>query len=104
MISGMISSFTWRIGNWKGTRMTGIEDAGAGLFLTLLITIAFVAAVVHFIRIPYTVALVLAGLALAVLPGTPRVSVTPSVILFLFLPILLFYGSYHLMSVICGQT
>ena len=76
--------------------MTGIEDAGAGLFLTLLITIAFVAAVVHFIRIPYTVALVLAGLALAVLPGTPRVSVTPSVILFLFLPILLFYGSYHL--------
>ena len=32
------------------------EDAGAGLLLLLLITIACVAAVVHFIRIPYTVA------------------------------------------------
>ena len=49
--------------------MTGIEDAGAGLLLLLLITIACVAAVVHFIRIPYTVALVVAGLALALLPG-----------------------------------
>src|SRR5262245_61437873 len=70
------------------------EDAGAGLLLLLLITIACVAAVVHFIRIPYTVALVVAGLALALLPGTPRLSVTPEVIL--FLPIVLFYGAYHL--------
>jgi CPA1 family monovalent cation:H+ antiporter len=72
------------------------EDAGAGLLLLLLITIACVAAVVHFIRIPYTVALVVAGLALALLPGTPRLAITPDVILFLFLPILLFYGAYHL--------
>ncbi|HEY7094341.1 MAG TPA: hypothetical protein VH393_14245 [Ktedonobacterales bacterium] len=36
--------------------MIGAEDAGASLLLLLLITIACVAAVVHFIRIPYTVA------------------------------------------------
>jgi hypothetical protein len=72
------------------------EDAGAGLLLLLLITIACVAAAVHFIRIPYTVALVVAGLALALLPDTPRLTVTPEVILFLFLPILLFSGVYHL--------
>jgi CPA1 family monovalent cation:H+ antiporter len=76
--------------------MIGAEDAGASLLLLLLITIACVAAVVHFIRIPYTVALVVAGLALALLPNTPRLTVTPEVILFLFLPILLFYGAYHL--------
>src|SRR5262249_38327606 len=72
------------------------EDAGAGLLLLLLITIACVAAVVHFIRIPYTVALVVAGLALALLPGTPRLAITPHVILFLFLPIPLLYGRCHL--------
>lgn len=72
------------------------EDAGAGLLLLLLITIACVAAVVHFIRIPYSVAHVLAALALALLPGTPRLAVTPEIILVLFLPILLFYGAYHL--------
>ncbi|HEY1388107.1 MAG TPA: Na+/H+ antiporter [Ktedonobacterales bacterium] len=76
--------------------MIGAEDAGAGLLLLLLIIIACVAAVVHFIRIPYTVALVVAGLALALLPNTPQLTVTPEVILFLFLPILLFYGAYHL--------
>jgi NhaP-type Na+/H+ or K+/H+ antiporter len=64
--------------------------------LQLLITIACVAAVVHFVRIPYTVALVVAGLALALLPNTPHLTVPPEVILFLFLPILLFYGAYHL--------
>jgi CPA1 family monovalent cation:H+ antiporter len=70
--------------------MIGAEDSGAGLLLLLLITIACVEVVVHFIRIPYTVALVVASLALALLPDTPQLTVAPDIIFFLFLPILLF--------------
>jgi Na+:H+ antiporter len=66
------------------------------IFLELLVAVAVVAAVVRYIRIPYTVALVLAGLGLALLPNTPRVELTPEIILTVFLPVLLFYGAYHL--------
>lgn len=62
--------------------------------MLLLITIACVTAVVHFIHIPYTVALIVAGLTLALLPNTLHLTETPEVIL--FLPILLFHGAYHL--------
>lgn len=66
------------------------------IFLELLVAVAVVAAVVRYVRIPYTVALVLAGLGLALLPNTPRVELTPEIILTVFLPVLLFYGAYHL--------
>ena len=48
------------------------------VILGLLVIVAVVAAVVRYVRIPYTVALVLAGLALALLPDVPRVQLTPS--------------------------
>lgn len=66
------------------------------IFLELLIAVAVVAAAVRYVRIPYTVALVLVGLGLALLPGTPQVELTPQIILTVFLPVLLFYGAYHL--------
>ena len=66
------------------------------VILGLLVIVALVAAVVRYVRIPYTVALVLTGLALALLPDIPRVQLTPSIILTIFLPVLLFYGAYNL--------
>jgi CPA1 family monovalent cation:H+ antiporter len=66
------------------------------VILGLLVIVAVVAAVVRYVRIPYTVALVLTGLALALLPDVPRVQLTPSIILTIFLPVLLFYGAYNL--------
>jgi CPA1 family monovalent cation:H+ antiporter len=73
-----------------------LEEPNVALLLELLVAAAIVAGVVRYIRIPYTVALVLVGLGLALLPGTPTVSLTPGVILTVFLPVLLFYGAYHL--------
>jgi CPA1 family monovalent cation:H+ antiporter len=64
------------------------------VILGLLVIVAVAAAVVHYMRIPYAVALVLAGLVLALLPDVPRVQLTPSVILTIFLPALLFYGAW----------
>jgi monovalent cation:H+ antiporter, CPA1 family len=62
----------------------------------LLLIAALVAVAVRFVRIPYTVALVLTGLALALLPDTPHYQLTPGIILTIFLPVLLFYGAYNL--------
>ncbi len=64
--------------------------------ITLLVIVAVVAVAVRFIDVPYTVALVLTGLALALLPDTPRVQLTPGIIFTVFLPVLLFYGAYNL--------
>jgi len=65
-------------------------------FLGLVIAVAVVAAAVRVVRVPYTVALVLTGLALALAPGMPRFDLTPQVIFTVFLPVLLFHGSYNL--------
>ncbi len=66
------------------------------VFLGLLIAVAVVAAVVRFVRVPYTVALVLAGLGLAITPNVPSIELTPGIILTVFLPVLLFHGAYNL--------
>ena len=75
-----------------------IDSAGITVegLIGLLVIVALVAAAVRFVRVPYTVALVLAGLALALLPDVPRFELTPGIILTLFLPVLLFYGAYNL--------
>ncbi|MBA3825407.1 MAG: Na+/H+ antiporter [Ktedonobacterales bacterium] len=73
-----------------------MPEATVGIVLTLLIVTAFVAIAVRIIRIPYSIALVLVGGALAFLPGIPDLVLSPGVILTLFLPVLLFHGAYHL--------
>ncbi len=74
--------------------MSGAHAQGPDVaaFLALVVVVAVVAAAVRLVRVPYTVALVLTGLALAVAPGVPGVDLTPAVIL----PVLLFHGSYNL--------
>lgn len=76
--------------------MTPTSQPGIEGFIGLLVVAAVVAAGVRFVRFPYTVALILTGLALALLPGTPHFELTPGIILTVFLPVLLFFGAYNL--------
>ena len=62
----------------------------------LLVIVAVVALLTKRIRVPYTVALVVAGLVLAVFPGTPKLRLTPELIVAVFLPVLVFEAAYNL--------
>ncbi|MDP9375101.1 MAG: Na+/H+ antiporter [Chloroflexota bacterium] len=64
--------------------------------IELLLVVLAVAVLVKRVRIPYTVALVLAGLVVGLLPQLSGVNLTPELILTIFLPVLLFEGAYNL--------
>jgi CPA1 family monovalent cation:H+ antiporter len=64
--------------------------------LWLLIAVAVVAVLTKYIRLPYTIALVLAGIVIAFTPGMPKVVLTPDLIVTIFLPTLLFEAAYNL--------
>jgi CPA1 family monovalent cation:H+ antiporter len=62
-----------------------------------LLTVAFAVAIAaRFIRIPYTVGLVLAGLAIGLFPNHPAIAMTPDVVMLVFLPALLFAGAWEM--------
>lgn len=63
--------------------------------VAVLIVVSLVAIAVRYVRIPYTVALVLAGLALSLMPQW-QLSLTPELILGLFVPPLVFEAGFHL--------
>ncbi len=65
------------------------------LVLALLLIASVVAILVRRVRIPYTVALVLAGLALS-LRSPVEVELSPELILSLFIPPLVFEAAFHL--------
>jgi len=65
------------------------------LILELLLIVSIVAVVVRRFRIPYTVGLVLAGLALSLRPPI-QLELTPELILAILLPPLLFEAAFHL--------
>src|SRR5262245_39385613 len=64
------------------------------LGLILLLVIFAVAVLVERIKLPYTVALLLAGL-FGFQSGFHDIHLTPDLILLVFLPVLLFEGAYH---------
>ena len=65
--------------------------------LTLLLAVGLATALVaRALRFPYTLALALVGLAIGVLAPLPELQLTPDVILFIFLPILLFEGAWNI--------
>jgi Na+:H+ antiporter len=74
----------------------GIASQGVSAVVWLLITVLVVALASKYIRVPYTVALVVAGLIIAISPIDVQFNLTPDVILFIFLPALLFESSYNL--------
>jgi Na+:H+ antiporter len=64
--------------------------------LVLLLIISLVVALVaRQLRFPYTLALVLVGLLLGWLPFVPNVQLDPEVVLFIFIPALLFEGAWN---------
>ncbi len=64
--------------------------------LWLLIAVAIVAVVTKYIKLPYTIVLVVVGIVIALVPGLPQVTLTPDLIVIMFLPALLFEASYNL--------
>ncbi|MDQ3327935.1 MAG: Na+/H+ antiporter [Chloroflexota bacterium] len=74
------------------------EDANLSLpiLLELLLAVLAIAVFAKRLRVPYTVALVLAGLVLGLVPQLSGIHLTPNLILTIFLPVLLFEGAYNL--------
>ena len=63
-------------------------------FLVLLLIVFVVAALVQRVRLPYTVALVAVGF-IGLQPSSLHTTLTPDLILLVFLPVLLFEGAYN---------
>ncbi len=79
--------------------MTESETAGllpVELFVLLVVVATAVALLARRIALPYTVALVLAGLGISVLVPSPRVEITPELILAVLLPGLVFEAAYKI--------
>src|SRR4051794_37659425 len=69
--------------------MNGLE-----LVLVLLAMAAGLAALAERVKVPYPLLLVVGGLALAFVPGGPRVRIDPALILLIFLPPLLYAAAW----------
>jgi len=66
------------------------------LIVELLVVAIVVAIIVKYVRLPYTIALVFAGVGVGFLPLVPAFPVDPSLWLLLFLPPLLFEGTINM--------
>jgi CPA1 family monovalent cation:H+ antiporter len=64
------------------------------LVLLLLVVAAALAVVARRFELPYPLLLVVGGLALAFIPGLPRVRIDPSLVLLIFLPPLLYAAAW----------
>jgi CPA1 family monovalent cation:H+ antiporter len=81
----------------------GIEPLAAGdatqqnieLFVLLLVITLAVALISQPLRLPYTLVLVVVGLLIGLSPLLPDLHLNPNIILFLFLPALLFEGAWN---------
>ncbi len=75
----------------------GIVSSTLTIFISLLAFAAVIGVLSKFVKVPYTIALVLAGLLVAVLGAAPEGAViTQELVLALFLPPLLFQAGLHL--------
>ena len=66
------------------------------IFIVLLLIASGVAMVTRWVRVPYTLALVLVGLLISPLRFLPVVHISPELILLIFLPALLFEAAWNL--------
>jgi len=60
----------------------------------LLVAVVALASVATHLRVPYPILLVLGGLVLGFVPGLPRVTLDPALVLFLFLPPLIYSSAW----------
>lgn len=77
-----------------------MNPAGATVYVDTLVALLLVASatavVTKWVRVPYAVALVIAGLAIGVSKILPPIAMTPDLVLLIFLPALLFEASWNL--------
>jgi CPA1 family monovalent cation:H+ antiporter len=66
------------------------------IFIVLLLIASGVAMVTRWVRVPYTLALVIVGLLISPMHFIPAVHVSPELILLIFLPALLFEAAWNL--------
>lgn len=66
------------------------------LLVVLLTVTAVVAMVVKWVKLPYSISLVIAGLLIGIFHLLPHVEMTPDLILLVFLPALLFEASWNI--------
>ncbi len=66
------------------------------ILVVLLLVASAVAIAVKWVRVPYSIALVVVGLAIGVCQVLPPIEMTPDLILLVFLPALLFEASWNL--------
>ncbi len=66
------------------------------LVLALLVATVVCASVATRLRLPYAIVLVLGGAGLSLLPGLPAVALNPDLILFLFLPPLVYSSAWQI--------
>ncbi len=71
------------------------SDLNLYLLFTMLLLASVVAIVTKWIRLPYSIALVIVGLFIGVFHWLPVVTMTPELILLVFLPALLFEASWN---------
>jgi len=64
------------------------------LLFGLLVAIVALATIAARLRIPYAVLLVLGGLVIGFIPGLPRITLDPNLVLFLFLPPLIYSSAW----------
>jgi CPA1 family monovalent cation:H+ antiporter len=72
------------------------ESIHIEIFVALLIVTAVVAMTVKWVKLPYSIALVIAGLIIGVCHLLPEVELTPDLILLIFLPAVLFEASWNI--------
>src|SRR5689334_7841628 len=66
------------------------------ILVVLLLVASAVAIAVKWVRVPYSIALVIVGLAIGISQVLPPIVMTPELILLVFLPALLFEASWNL--------
>ncbi|HXT75106.1 MAG TPA: Na+/H+ antiporter [Candidatus Eisenbacteria bacterium] len=64
------------------------------VFLLLLLFVVFFGALARKLKLPYPIVLVIAGLVLGFIPGTPHLSMSPDVVFLVFLPPLLYSAAW----------
>ncbi len=78
-----------------GSGETGLFQQQVGIVVLLLVITLLAALISRPLRLPYTLVLVIAGLIIGFLPILQQVHLDPNVVLFLFLPALLFEGAWN---------
>jgi Na+/H+ antiporter len=65
------------------------------LVVSLLFIVSMLAMISNRLRISYPILLVIAGLAISLIPGIPLVEMDPHIVFEIFLPPLLYYAAWH---------